>query len=68
MKFTSSLRYPVYYLDFETIGPSIPVFEGSKPYQQLVFQYSLHIQEISGSESITKNISQTLKKIQELNL
>jgi len=53
-KFTNSLRYPVYYLDFETIGPSIPVFEGSKPYQQLVFQYSLHIQEVSGSKVIHK--------------
>ena len=53
-KFTSNLRYPIYYLDFETIGPSIPIFEGSKPYQQLVFQYSLHIQEVSGSTTIHK--------------
>ena len=53
-KFTSNLRFPIYYLDFETIGPSIPIFEGSKPYQQLVFQYSLHIQEVSGSELIHK--------------
>ena len=50
-KFTSNLKYPIYYLDFETIGPSIPIFEGSKPYQQLVFQYSLHIQEMRGSEA-----------------
>ena len=53
-KFTSNLRFPIYYLDFETIGPSIPIFEGSKPYQQLVFQYSLHIQEVSGSTTIHK--------------
>ena len=53
-KFTSNLRFPIYYLDFETIGPSIPIFEGSKPYQQLVFQYSLHIQEVSGSKVIHK--------------
>ena len=53
-EFTSNLRFPIYYLDFETIGPSIPIFEGSKPYQQLVFQYSLHIQEVSGSTTIHK--------------
>lgn len=45
--FTSGLCYPLYFLDFETIGPAIPKYDGSRPYQQLVFQYSLHIQENS---------------------
>ena len=45
--FTDGLNYPLYYLDFETIGPAVPKYNGSRPYQQLVFQYSLHIQEIS---------------------
>jgi len=43
--FTSGLNYPLYFLDFETIGPAVPKYNGSRPYQQLVFQYSLHIQE-----------------------
>ena len=43
--FTNGLNYPLYYLDFETIGPAVPKYNGSRPYQQLVFQYSLHIQE-----------------------
>jgi hypothetical protein len=30
-------------LDFETIGTAIPLFDGVKPYQQVPFQYSLHI-------------------------
>ncbi len=30
-------------MDFETFATAIPVFDKSKPYQQLVFQYSLHI-------------------------
>ena len=40
--FTNDLNYPLYYLDFETIGPAVPKYNGSRPYQQLVFQYSLH--------------------------
>ena len=43
--FTNGLNYPLYFLDFETIGPAVPKYDGSRPYQQLVFQYSLHIQE-----------------------
>ena len=52
--FTNGLNYPLYYLDFETIGPAVPKYDGSRPYQQLVFQYSLHVQEISNSEIIHK--------------
>jgi len=43
--FISKLVYPIYYFDFETINPCIPLFDGMKPYQKLPFQYSLHIQE-----------------------
>ncbi|HQW96258.1 MAG TPA: DUF2779 domain-containing protein, partial [Saprospiraceae bacterium] len=39
----SDLKYPLYFMDFETFATAIPVFNKSKPYQQLVFQYSLHI-------------------------
>jgi len=48
--FTKGLNYPLYFLDFETIGPAVPIYDGSRPYQQLVFQYSLHIQETPTSE------------------
>ena len=48
--FVEELSYPLYFLDFETINPAIPIYDGSKPYQQLVFQYSLHIQETPTSE------------------
>ncbi|MBT4376470.1 DUF2779 domain-containing protein [archaeon] len=43
--FLDNLNYPIYYLDFETINPAIPKFDKSRPYQQIPFQYSLHIQE-----------------------
>ncbi len=35
----------MYYLDFETFSPAIPFFEGTRPYQQIPFQYSLHVVE-----------------------
>jgi len=46
--FLSSLKYPLYYLDFETINPAIPLFDGTKPYQQIPFQYSLHVVQEDG--------------------
>ena len=42
-EFVNDLKYPLYFMDFETFATAIPVFNKSKPYQQLVFQYSLHI-------------------------
>lgn len=42
--FLDTLEYPLYYLDFETAQLAIPLFENSKPYAQIPFQYSLHIQ------------------------
>ena len=41
--FLSSLQYPLYYLDFETIGPALPLFDGVRPYQNIPFQYSVHV-------------------------
>jgi hypothetical protein len=41
--FLSQLEYPVSFLDFETIGTAIPLFDKSRPFQQIPFQFSLHI-------------------------
>lgn len=38
-----SLKYPLYFIDYETYQTAIPEIIGTKPYQQLPFQYSLHI-------------------------
>ncbi len=38
-----SLAYPLYFLDYETFNPAVPMFDGYKPYQQITFQYSLHV-------------------------
>lgn len=48
--FLGNLQYPIYYLDFETINPAIPKFDGMKPYQRIPFQFSLHIQKEEGGE------------------
>jgi hypothetical protein len=41
-EFLSELNYPLFFMDFETFQPAVPMFENSKPYQQITFQYSLH--------------------------
>jgi len=38
-----NIEYPLYFLDYETFNPAIPLYDGYKPYQQMVFQYSLHV-------------------------
>ncbi|MFC1948380.1 DUF2779 domain-containing protein [Chloroflexota bacterium] len=48
-EFLDSLEYPLYYLDFETIGPAIPLFDNTKPYQNVPFQFSLHVLEHEGT-------------------
>ena len=43
--FLKDLQYPLYYFDFETFDTAIPIFNQTKPYQKIPFQYSLHIQD-----------------------
>lgn len=38
-----SLKYPLYFIDYESCQYAIPEYENTKPYQQIPFQYSLHI-------------------------
>ncbi len=38
------LEYPLYYFDFETCQPVVPLWRYSRPYQQIPFQFSLHVQ------------------------
>ncbi|MDO3377711.1 DUF2779 domain-containing protein [Geoalkalibacter halelectricus] len=48
--FLDTLWYPLYHLDFETFNTAIPKFDGTRPYQQVPFQYSLHVQKTAGAE------------------
>ena len=37
-------------MDFETLNPAIPRFPGMRPYDQLPFQWSVHVQRKPGAE------------------
>ena len=47
-KFLDTLTYPVYHLDFETFQQPVPQFDDVCPFQQIPFQYSLHIEQQDG--------------------
>lgn len=47
--FVNSLCYPIYHLDFETYQVPIPEFDHVKPYEQIPFQYSLHVEHEDGT-------------------
>lgn len=38
----AKVTYPLYFLDYETCSLTVPLHTGYKPWQQMVFQYSLH--------------------------
>lgn len=42
------IKYPIYHLDFESYNCPLPRFYMEKPYQQSLFQYSLHIEKTPG--------------------
>jgi hypothetical protein len=44
----ASLGYPRYYLDFETIGPAVPIWPGTRPYASIPIQWSCHIEAEGG--------------------
>jgi hypothetical protein len=43
------LGYPRAYLDFETIAFGVPRWAGTRPYQQIPFQWSCHLEDRDGS-------------------
>ncbi len=49
-KFLAELEYPLYFFDYETLSSTVPYFDGTRPYQQVPFQYSLHVIDTPGGE------------------
>ncbi len=47
-RFIQKVSYPINYFDFETFQNPIPRFDGQRPYMQIPFQYSLHIENENG--------------------
>lgn len=49
-EFLSTLKYPLYFLDYESFSLAIPILQNTRPYQQIPFQFSLHIQDKPNGE------------------
>ncbi len=49
-EFLRGFTYPLYFLDFESFQPAVPLFDNSRPYQAIPFQYSLDWYENEGGE------------------
>ena len=45
----ADINYPVYHLDFETVGPAIPRYAGTRPYGTVPFQFSVHTETADGT-------------------
>ncbi len=49
----NSLWFPLCFMDFETTYMvPVPLFDGMRPYEQLPFQYSLHVIEKEGDDPV----------------
>ena len=44
-----ALSWPRYYLDFETVGPAVPLWRDTRPYQKIPMQWSCHRQDADGT-------------------
>ncbi len=66
--FLSEIFYPVYYFDYEASQSLLPPWDGTRPYQQVPFQYSLHILrepngELEHREYLHKDISNPMPSL-----
>ena len=51
-EFLETMKYPLAFLDYETYPSAIPKYNGYRPYQQIPFQFSLHVIDSPNSESV----------------
>ncbi len=42
-------RAPIHFLDFETCNPALPIVPGTRPFQQVPFQWSDHVLDARGT-------------------
>ncbi len=52
-------KFPLVFLDFETINPAIPRYDGTGPYQQVPFQFSVHVWRSADADLIHKEYLHT---------
>ncbi len=58
----SKITYPIYHLDFESYNSPLPRFFGERPYEQSLFQYSLHKEISPGICDLVKDHTEFLAK------
>lgn len=58
----NEIKYPIFHLDFESYNCPLPRFRGEKPYEQSLFQYSLHIEKEPGVCDLVNNHYEFLAK------
>lgn len=46
--FLGDLRYPLHFMDFETVSSPIPLFDDTRPFSPIPFQFSVHRQDVPG--------------------
>jgi Domain of unknown function(DUF2779) len=46
--------FPAYFLDFESIQFAVPIWKGTRPYQQIIYQFSLHTIDQTGTLAHTE--------------
>ena len=44
----SEIEFPAAFLDFESVNPAIPLYAGTRPYDAIPFQWSMHILDSRG--------------------
>jgi len=49
-EFLDTIKYPITFFDYETFPSAIPRFDGYSPYNQIPFQFSVHILEEPNGE------------------
>ena len=62
----SELIFPLYFFDYEAASSAVPKIVGTKPWQQIPFQYSLHIMDSEGSLKHEEHINETLSAPEEV--
>lgn len=65
----NKLEFPLYFFDYETLPKPIPMLDGYKPHQQLVFQFSLHVLQKDGKiehfEYLAKDVENATEGVLE---
>ncbi len=65
-EFLNTCAYPLYFLDYETISYAIPKLDRTTPYQQIPFQYSLHVVHSDGRTDHFEYLAECLELPQNL--